>query len=272
MPRSGRWRCYAEGALAVGAWMGLGWGLGLEANAYLLLGVPITVAFQLGVRRRPLHGLWVREAPQFRMDRRATLSAALLAAVPAHALTRYAAAPDEPVSWVLVAWSVAAITGAVAAGFAFRWFTRETLRSLVRCVATAGTLGIALVIGARLARAANSPLTADAALTATRWFLLYLPVGFVLEEVFFRGALDTHVHDARDKRGTWSALFVSALWGVWHLPMREPRESLWAAAAGMIVIHSIIGVPLSIYWRRSGNLAVPATAHALVSAVRNALL
>lgn len=63
----------------------------------------------------------------------------------------------------------------------------------------------------------------------------------MLEEVFFRGALDTHVHDEREKRGVWSALFVSALWGVWHLPIREPGTPVWAAAAAMIVVHSIIG-------------------------------
>ncbi|MDQ3997015.1 MAG: CPBP family intramembrane metalloprotease [Gemmatimonadota bacterium] len=272
MPRSGRWRRSAEAALAVGAWMGLGWTLGLDGNRYLLLGIPITLAFQLGVRRRPLHRLWVRDVAEFRMDRTATLLAALLAVTPAYALARLFAVRDNPVEWVLVAWSVAAITGAVAAGFAFRRFTRETLRSLARCVATAGTLGITLMVAARLARPVDFPLTADAALTATRWFLLYLPVGFVLEEVFFRGTLDAHVHGTHDKRGTWSALFVSALWGVWHLPIRESADFLWAAAAVMVVFHSIIGVPLSIYWRRSGNLAVPATAHALVSAVRNALL
>jgi membrane protease YdiL (CAAX protease family) len=38
------------------------------------------------------------------------------------------------------------------------------------------------------------------------------------------------------------------------------------------VIHVIIGVPLSLYWRRSGNLAVPTTAHAFIDAVRNMLL
>ena len=32
------------------------------------------------------------------------------------------------------------------------------------------------------------------------------------------------------------------------------------------------GVPFSIYWRRSGNLLVPGVPHALIDAVRNALM
>jgi membrane protease YdiL (CAAX protease family) len=265
------WRRYIDAALVVGGWMALGWALDADANRYLLLGVPITVAFQLGVRRRPLYRLWVRDALEFRIDRTAALLAALLAATPTYALARHLAAPNKPVDWVLVAWLLAAVSGAVGAGFAFRHFRRETLRLLAACVATAGTFGVALMILARLARPDDPPLSGDSALTGIRWLLLYLPVGFVLEEVFFRGALDTHVHDERGAGGVWSALFVSALWGVWHLPVSEPRESIWVTAAAMIVVHSIVGVPLSIYWRRSGNLAVPATTHAVVDAVRNAL-
>jgi len=33
-----------------------------------------------------------------------------------------------------------------------------------------------------------------------------------------------------------------------------------------------MGVALSIYWRKSGNLGVPGTAHALADSVRNAIL
>jgi membrane protease YdiL (CAAX protease family) len=44
------------------------------------------------------------------------------------------------------------------------------------------------------------------------------------------------------------------------------------AAAILVVFHVATGVPLTIGWRRSGNLAVPGIAHALIDAVRNALL
>ncbi|HME31959.1 MAG TPA: hypothetical protein VKG65_04330, partial [Terriglobales bacterium] len=40
----------------------------------------------------------------------------------------------------------------------------------------------------------------------------------------------------------------------------------------LLVVHCVIGVPFSIFWRRSGNLFVPGSTHALIDAVRNALL
>jgi membrane protease YdiL (CAAX protease family) len=39
-----------------------------------------------------------------------------------------------------------------------------------------------------------------------------------------------------------------------------------------VVWHCLVGVPLSFAWRRSGNLAGPALAHAGLDAVRNALM
>jgi membrane protease YdiL (CAAX protease family) len=39
----------------------------------------------------------------------------------------------------------------------------------------------------------------------------------------------------------------------------------------LLIPQVLIGVPLSIYWRRSGNLAVPAFTHAFIDSVRNAL-
>ena len=65
------------------AYVALGLGLHLEPDAYLLLGVPITLLFQALVRRRPVRALWLRDAPPLRLGRWATLLAALLAARPA---------------------------------------------------------------------------------------------------------------------------------------------------------------------------------------------
>src|SRR5205814_1740534 len=52
--------------------------------------------------------------------------------------------------------------------------------------------------------------------------LQYVPVVFVIEEVFFRGALDSYVHRVGEGTGWGSAVFVSALWGLWHLPLSFP--------------------------------------------------
>ena len=39
-----------------------------------------------------------------------------------------------------------------------------------------------------------------------------------------------------------------------------------------VFVCCVIGVPFSIIWRRSGNLGVTGVTHALVDAVRNALI
>ncbi len=270
------WRRCTEAALAVALWIALGLTLRPDANSYLLLGVPITAVFQLGVRRQPLHTLWVRDAREFRLDRRDAVIAAFLAVAPGYVLARHLITTRAGIDWVRSAWMLAAVIGAVGAAFAFRRCSRWTLGQLLRCVAITGAIGIMLNVSTWLARDPTPPITLAMALNGVVWLLLYLPVAFVLEEVFFRGALDAHVHRDGDPRALATAWFVAALWGLWHLPItaaRDPaaREFMWASAPVLIVVHVIFGLPLAIYWRRTGNLAVPATAHAVVNAVRNAL-
>ena len=96
-----------------------------------------------------------------------------------------------------------------------------------------------------------------------------LPAGFLIEEVFFRGALDTYLHRGEAGTGWLSAIFVSALWGIWHLPasaLRSPH--LLSTVASLLVAQIIVGVPLSLWWRKSGNLTVNNTTHAVIDAVR----
>jgi membrane protease YdiL (CAAX protease family) len=270
-PHPNRWRRVAEAAATVAIWMALGWATGASPNAYLLIGMPITATFHLWVHRRPLHTLWVRDAPDFRLGARDAVVAVLLAATPLYALVRHLTS-GRPVDWVGSAWLLAAVAGAVGAALAIRRFRRDTLRHLAGCLATAGGLGVALVVAARLAPPDDTPLTVRALVEGMRWLLLYLPVAFALEEVFFRGALDAHVHREGEGYGVMTAVFVSALWGLWHLPVAPVRESVWMTGGGLVVIHVLIGVPLSIYWRRSGNLVVPGATHALIDATRNVLL
>ncbi len=98
------------------------------------------------------------------------------------------------------------------------------------------------------------------------------PVGFVVEEVFFRGGLDTYLHRGEKTTGWLSAIYISALWGVWHLPGSALMAGhLLSTIVGLVVSQIILGVPLSLLWRKSGNLAVPDTTHALLEAVRSIL-
>jgi membrane protease YdiL (CAAX protease family) len=98
------------------------------------------------------------------------------------------------------------------------------------------------------------------------------PVGFIVEEVFFRGGLDTYLHHGEKGTGWLSAIYVSALWGLWHLQGPALTQGhLLSTIVNLLVAQILLGVPLSLLWRKSGNLAFPDTAHALLEAVRNVL-
>jgi membrane protease YdiL (CAAX protease family) len=247
--------------------MAIGFGLRLDADAYLLAGVPLTAAFQLLVRRRPLRALWLREPPAApRFDLAWAGTAALLAALPVYSMSRAVRAGQLTIAL----WCLCAVAGAGAAAFALRNRERGRFwREVARCLFTAGAIGVAFMILAAVARHASGHPWAVNPTKGLRSLLLYFPVCFTLEEVSFRGALDSHL--APDGARWPSAILVSALWGLWHLPVVSTAGPRFAVLPNLLVVHVAIGVPLSFAWRRSGNLAVPALAHATIDAVRNAL-
>jgi membrane protease YdiL (CAAX protease family) len=244
--------------------MGIGFAMPTDTNAYLLLGVPLTLFFQLGIRRAPVRALWVREAPPFRLGWAGSLAAVGLAILPALLLWQSLMKRE----WSMSGWFFCAMAGAVAAGYSLHYFSRAAIRPFLLCLATAGVLGTAIFVFFALYE--GGPLRADPGAGLSS-LLLYFPVIFVLEEVSFRGALDSHVYRSGDRFQWASALAVSALWGLWHLPTYPAEQRGVATAASLLVIHILVGVPLSLYWRKSGNLLVPGFAHALVDAIRNAI-
>lgn len=263
-----RFAPYIHAFVFVSVWVGLGLAFRLGPNEYLLVGIPLTVAFQLLVRRRPIRDMWVRSGPAFRLSKLGALLTAILLVAPVMGLVDRATRHQ----WIATAWHVAAIVGAFGAAYALCQFKRATYRELLLCLATAGVLGAATMIGAALYFIGYQRLEPDIAF-GVRSLLLYFPVSFVLEEVSFRGVLDAHVHRPQAAHGWWSAFFVSVLWGLWHWPLvSDGTIPWWVTALRLVAVHSLVGVPLSIFWRRSGNLAVPAAAHAFIDAVRNALL
>jgi membrane protease YdiL (CAAX protease family) len=95
-----------------------------------------------------------------------------------------------------------------------------------------------------------------------------------VEELVFRGALDTYLAPVSgDPSRRWtSAVFVSSLWGLWHLPLNHPTARELPLTIAIVVLASIsLGVPLSFCWRRGGTLLLPAAAHALSDCYRNML-
>jgi membrane protease YdiL (CAAX protease family) len=260
-------RAYAEATLLVAIWMALGFAFRLGDNAYLLAGIPLTIAFQRTIARRPLRGAWLRDAPAARLDGRWAVVAALLAAFPAYLTWRAFVTGQR----VVALWAIAALVGAGAAAYALRDRSPRLVREMLRCLAIAGSVGAAWLLLSAIAqpRGALPPLAR--VVVGLRSLVLYFPACFVLEEVTFRGVLDAHVA-ARDRRPWRSALAISALWGAWHLPIAHVGGARLAALPALLLVHVTVGVPLSFAWRRSGNLAVPAATHAAIDAVRNALL
>jgi membrane protease YdiL (CAAX protease family) len=101
--------------------------------------------------------------------------------------------------------------------------------------------------------------------------LLYIPALFMMEEVAFRRAIDSHVHyPPGDRHGVPSAFFVSVLWGLWHYPV-VPPATVVQTIAQMLALQLTVGPFLSIYLRKLGNLMVFMFAHATIDSVRNAL-
>ena len=256
-----------EAVAFVATWVTAGYLLGLSSNGYLLLGIPLTAAFQLGVRRRPLRELFAGGTTRFALDRTGAAMATVLAITPGC----YAAQAFTAGDWTTFGWYLAAMAGAVAAAFSLRASSlRATLRSAALPVAV-GAVGMATVYGV-VHVATGTPLPAVAAVAAlVKYTALYYPATFLLEEVAFRGAVDAHVHHDGDTRRWQSAVFVSALWGLWHLPVSSGFP-LPLMVVELVVVHVAIGVGLSFAWRRTRNLGGPALAHAVIDAVRNATM
>ncbi|HLK35153.1 MAG TPA: CPBP family intramembrane glutamic endopeptidase [Polyangiaceae bacterium] len=263
----------AQATAFVGVWVALGFAFHLSANAYLLLGVPLTVAFQLGIRRRAWLTAWVAEAPKPRRLPLLLVVALALAAYPAHELLF----PGRPPGAAVRLWLACAVVGAFGAAYGATLATKRTWRDLACCVLVAGGAGAGLMVLSALALhlGQGKPWAPPGRMLHAFVTSLakYVPVIFVLEEVTFRGVLDAHLEPSRNPKAYGTATIVACLWGLWHLPVvPDDGRGLWLHVQSLVMVHVITGVPLAVYWRRSGNLLVPGVAHALIDAVRNAIL
>jgi membrane protease YdiL (CAAX protease family) len=173
--------------------------------------------------------------------------------------------------WVLCLFLVCSIVGAVGAAYALLHFRREYLHLLAWCLGITFALDVvqwSVFIGSGLIEV--SPVgPARRVAVGVLSLLQYMAVMFVIEEVTFR-MLDSHLHDVDKQRGVLSAVFISAAWGLWHLPISE--ELTWEAVGILLYVHVPYGVCLSLFWRKTGNLVVPGLCHALGDAIRNALM
>jgi membrane protease YdiL (CAAX protease family) len=171
-------------------------------------------------------------------------------------------------------WGIASILGAIPLAFALMNATRMTWAFLLRCFLIAGTLGCSMMILTSITHHHGFRLPRNAGYIAVGSLLLYLPICFVIEEVFFRGGLDSFIQKKSDKYGWVTATLLSSLWGWWHLPILHTKD--WIHFIGLAIslplIHCVVGIPFSFYWRKSGSLLVPAVVHAFIDSVRNAVM
>lgn len=272
-PSAGRTRRVLEGTAAVALWMTIGLVFHTSANGYLLAGIPITIIFQRYVRHAPLKAMWLRDSPPFQLGLLGTAFGIGLSILPLGDLIMLV---RSRAGWTLDTWYLVAIIGAWPAAYAARHFRRKTFRELLICIFTAGAVGSAIMVMVMFALGAGPSHQSAWSRVAVGLgsFLEYIPVQFLLEEVWFRGVLDSHLHHRGESRGVLSAIFVSALWGLWHYPISGPHQmqELLPTVFALLAVHIPIGVLLSRSWRRSENLLVTSIAHSLIDGIRNALL
>jgi len=265
-----RARRVTETTAAVAIWIALGFACHMTVSQYQLTGVVLVFLFQLFVRRKPLQALWLRDAPAFRLDGWGWALALVLAADPIFHVVKDLRSGD---SLFRVLAHTAAVAGALPAAFVFRRFDRATARAMLLCLGFPGSLGTCMMlVSAFGAHHLASRSLAKRLLIWGDTILLYLPILFVFEEVSFRGAFDSHLQHPGEPHPWLSALWISVLWGLWHVPVTLGTASLPIVVLNDVIVSCLMGVPLSMWWRRTGNLAVPGVTHAFVDAVRNALM
>lgn len=269
---------YLIAAFVVAVYLALGFLFHLNVVEYQLIGVPILVIFQLGIHRQPFRTLWVRSGPPIKLDVGFFVLWLLFSIFPAYEVVRQ-------VVYLHLANALLgciAVAGAFGLAYALRSMRPVNVRQLGWCTLIVGIIGILpqllslllphvlhLHIGHNVTPINHALLPS---ITAGAGTFLFGPMGFMVEEVFFRGALDTYVHHGEKGTGWFSATFISALWGLWHLSGQALSSGhLLSTIVGLLISQIIIGVPLSLWWRRSGNLTVNDTAHALLDAVRNGI-
>jgi membrane protease YdiL (CAAX protease family) len=252
--------------LVIGGYMALGFAFRLGAEGYLLLGIPITISFQILVVRRPLRSLWLRQAPPLTFTSRSMVAIVGMAIAPAVAAASGVRDGDP----ALVGWALAGMVGAVGAVYALRAMDRDAVRSTIRTTLITGAVLVGIMVAYRLATGGFNGNLAGAVTTAVISLATYLPVVFVMEEVLFRGLIDPYLHGSTPGPDRASALYGSALWGLWHLPVAFLALGALTIPY-LVIVHTTMGYFLVTAWRRTGNLAASGVSHAVIDALRNAV-
>ena len=254
---------YIYVALFVAIYIIIGYLFNLKPQSYLLAGIPLTCFFQLFIVRQPLHKLWLREGEKFRLNKSGWIITLCFTVFPIYKIVELAS--QGKLTFVNSAYYSAAILGALGVGYCYSAFTKKTTKDFLLCFGIIAVLRMSWFLFPFIF--GDQEFNPDY-IQGIKSLLTYIPVAFVVEEVVFRGMLDTYIHPSKKTNGLWSAIFISCLWGLWHLPLSIDKNLLWIVFLCLRSI-GLWGIFLSIFWRRTGNLAVPAFTHAFVDAIRD---
>lgn len=239
-----------------------------------ILGIPLTLGFQLGFARRPIHRMWAFDAARFKVKRETVVLAALLVVTAGLCV---ALASRRVIPAGLARLGIVGFLAATALPAAFSIQEQkksDLLKALPYAIlGCAWALGLGRVLVEVLFHvpfAMHTPRWGDfGAMWMCEWIGLY-----AVDEVVLRGALDPFVRDASASR--WNAVisgvFVSFLWAIWHLPTYpQGATTFWGLFQTMVrpfIFTTIIGgIIQTVMARRSRTLAASAAVHALGNAV-----
>lgn len=180
----------------------------LGGAAYLLLGLPLLLLFQLFVARQPLRHLWVQGAGSFPLNFRFLVIALVLLAVPL--LNIFYGSRDYGAMHITI------VLGAFPCAFALSQQRLAALLKALPLFAVSVAVGCAIFAGFALWRGGSVlfvPGKVPAFLTDIYCITLAC---FLVEEVVFRGGVDGHLTaGAADRRSNLvPAVFTSFLWGI----------------------------------------------------------
>ena len=208
-------RRLGEASALVALYVLLGSALRLDANAYLVLGVPLAFGFQRFVARAPVRAAWVRDGGPFRFERRLVVRALVFALAPLLSIVD----AIHLRSWSAGAAVVAGVGGAFGLAYARRAVPRGELAKLLRGAVAAAVPGIVVLGGYALLHKetlhVQLPTWGVAAVVGGISFAQYVPICFAVEEVLFRGVLDSYVAQTSDgpRERAATAVVLSALGG-----------------------------------------------------------
>ena len=264
-------RPYIDCAVFVLAWTACGWTFHLGTVSFNLIGIPLVVAFQLVICRRPIYQLWVRDAQSFRLDQIGILLAIVI--IVAHASLFWQFLRPWHI-WGALFLPIL-IMGSVGVAYALRQQRADNFKKALPSFAIAVMIGYALFVVLALTSKHSPALSPPKLVMLIENFVKLLPYVFICDEVVFRGLLDTHVAPSLGtRRQQWfSAIFISLLWGLWHMPrtaLFDAGELLHFVAPLLLVLP--LSVALSFCWRKNGTLLLPGVAHALIDAYRDTVL